>query len=93
MNLSARITKLETLSLSNQKVNPFDEARYQEFEDWVRGDPRAKDLIKREFDYCMDKGYPRNDDDFYDELDDPLFWDMTRETLAAFDNYLKGRSL
>lgn len=94
MKLTARLLKLEIENSKRQhNVNPFDEARYQELEDWIKDDPRAKELIKREFDYCMGKGYPRNDPDFYDELEDPVFWEMVRETLATFDEYLRGRLL
>lgn len=92
MKLTARLERLEiAYSKKRTDVNPFDEARYQEFEDWIRDDPRAKDLIKREFDYCMDKGYPKDDPEFFDQLDDPVFWKMVEEQLAAFAEYLRGR--
>jgi hypothetical protein len=92
MRLAARLEKLEyAINKNNPGRNPFDEARYQEFEDWVMNDPKAKELLKREFDYCMERGYPQNEMEFYDELDDPVFWEMGKETLDAFDKYLRGR--
>lgn len=93
MTIRSRLDKLEELVYKQRSDNNMiDEAMYQQFEDWVMTDPRAKELIKREFDYCMERDYPRNDPDFYDELEDPAFWELVNETSTAFDDYLKARA-
>lgn len=91
MRLKHRLERLEISMLNSSANVPFTEEEYQAFEDWAINDPAAKGLLQQHDDYCMEKAYPRNDPDFYDELDDPVFWNMAAKTVAAFNDYLKAR--
>lgn len=93
MRLTARLVKLETALIAGIK-EPYREALEQDFRDWITHDPQAKEILQREYKYCVSKGYPTLDTetlDFYERLEDPVFHGMIREQLAAFDQYLRTR--
>jgi hypothetical protein len=97
MRILSRIEKLENMAISMNKgkLNPYDQARQDEIEDWVTNDPKAKEILESIFKHSKEKEYPSDIDcpEFFDDLDDPVFWSMVQESLQSLDKYLRGKAI